>query len=117
MSTPFKVPDRNAPYRSTKTSYEGFWQSAGRERATTVPHPTISRFPQPFGFQIPTQQEPKTPTVQMSTQTKKPPLTRTQEDEKASQSAVIKQLAKKTKKQVREWFREQIETLDDSESD
>lgn len=118
MSAPFKIPDRNAPYRSSKSPYEGFWQSTGRERATTVPHPTISRFPQPFGFQGVVQQEPKVPNIQISqTQSKKAPKNRTQDEEKASQNVIIKQLAKKTKKQVREWFREQVETLDDSESD
>lgn len=115
MSTPFKVPDRNAPYRSTKNSYEGFWASAGRDRATTVPHPTINRFPSPFPFANIVQPDPKVPIMQpVKANT---PAARAKEEKKETQSDIIKQLAKKSKKQVREWFLEQVEALNDSDED
>ncbi len=97
MASPFIIPNRNAGYSSPKSPYENQWVASAREyklKQQGVPTPALPKGKPPVQKPTPIVEEPA-----------------------SSQREELKLLAKKSTKQVREWFREQVEALDDSSSD
>ncbi len=94
MATPFITPNRNAGYSAPKMPYENQWAASARDYKLKQQ-----------GISTPALPKGKTPTP------KPAPIV---DEDQHSQREELKALAKKTTKQVREWFREQVDALDES---
>jgi len=81
---------------SSRSPYEGFWAASKREAAQT--------------------QAKQAGPLDAKKKTLAPPMAPHTEQE-PTRTDIMTVLAKKTTKEVRNWFREQIEGLDDSSSD
>jgi hypothetical protein len=78
---------------NSRSSYEGFWDASKRQAAENA-----ARNKSPVAA-------------------KASPPSATHTEHEPSRTDILNVLAKKTTKDVRNWFREQIEGLDDSSSD
>lgn len=93
MAAPFITPNRNAGYQAAKLPYENQWVASARDYK--LKQEAANAPPKKSAASKPSQQLTPEP----------------------SQNAELKELAKKSTKQVREWFKDQVDALDDSSED